>query len=365
MNTVLEWLLWFLPALALTVLVRFCLKKKKIKTSARIGLDAAELIFGFVFGVLMLAGPVALRPVQPLMLAFYAAFVPDAAADIIYCAVTAIAKKEKKYAVSQLICLAFTMLFFIYGTVNMQIVKPEYHTILSDKVTGEHRFVMLADVHTGGPQEFKVLESTAEKIAAEKPDFVVLCGDITDDYTTKEETRRVYGIFGTLDCPVYFIYGNHDRQAHAEYANGRQYTEEELESIIKSNGIEILCDESVRISDDFMFAGRDDRSANPDRLPAEQLGISDFDGFVAVADHQPNDAQATADAGADLMLSGHTHAGQLFPFKIFYDLFICDACGEYEYGNETLIVTAGESGWRLPFRTQSGCAFEIITVMPE
>ena len=68
--------------------------------------------------------------------------------------------------------------------------------------------------------------------------------------------------------------------------------------------------------------------------------------------------------GADLQLSGHTHAGQFFPLKLLYPLFT-PTYGEYEYDNGAkLIVSAGASGWRFPFRTEAHCSFEVVDLLP-
>ena len=68
--------------------------------------------------------------------------------------------------------------------------------------------------------------------------------------------------------------------------------------------------------------------------------------------------------GADLQLSGHTHAGQFFPLKLFYPLFT-PTYGEYEYDKGAmLIVSAGASGWRFPFRTEAHCGFEVVDLLP-
>lgn len=58
--------------------------------------------------------------------------------------------------------------------------------------------------------------------------------------------------------PIYYIYGNHDRQIKADArAKGRQYTEQELAETITKNGITILRDEYVFFAEDLVLMGRE------------------------------------------------------------------------------------------------------------
>jgi len=73
----------------------------------------------------------------------------------------------------------------------------------------------------------------------------------------------------------------------------------------------------------------------------------------------------TAASGADLQLSGHTHAGQLFPLRLIYNLTGYDAYGFYQHGDTTTYVSAGASGWNFPFRTEAQCQYDVIEFQPE
>ena len=86
--------------------------------------------------------------------------------------------------------------------------------------------------------------------------------------------------------------------------------------------------------------------------------------FTVVLDHQPRDYAAQVKAGADLVLSGHTHGGQMIPFRM-----LCDRLGIGENdrmygfeqrGNTRFIVTSGMADWRLLFRT--GCRSEYVLI---
>ena len=84
--------------------------------------------------------------------------------------------------------------------------------------------------------------------------------------------------------------------------------------------------------------------------------------YTIVLDHQPHDYEAQEEAGVDLVLSGHTHGGQLFPVN-----YVGEWTGENDKtyglekkGNTNFIVTSGISDWAIRFKT--GCKSEFVIV---
>lgn len=365
MNTFVTWIFLFIAVEAALGLIRFLLRKRTGRTALRVTVIVLKAVLAVAFAGLVMAGPVFLRPVQPLLVALYAALLPDAAADLISFVFCTIRRRERKFVPYTLLSLALGCLFFAYGTVNMQIVTPEYHTYSSDKLQEEHRVVFVSDLHVGGSQSFETTQKTIEQIGGEDPDLIILGGDITDDYTSKAEMEETYRLFGALGVPVYYIDGNHEVVQHEKYLpDGLPYTRQELENALEENGITVLKDAYVELKPDLMLLGRED-AASAERQSAEALTNPAPERCLLVADHQPQSIGEHLKLGADLQLSGHTHAGQFFPLKWIYSFFI-DACGEYDYGDGTvLIVSAGASGWRVPFRTDAHCRYEVVTLTPE
>ena len=62
---------------------------------------------------------------------------------------------------------------------------------------------------------------------------------------------------------------------------------------------------------------------------------------IFVLSHEPDELQKTADAGADIDFSGHTHDGQLFPGNLTIGLFWENPCGMIKKDNMYSIVTSG------------------------
>ena len=82
-------------------------------------------------------------------------------------------------------------------------------------------------------------------------------------------------------------------------------------------------------------------------------------------DHQPNDYQNQADAGVDLVLSGHTHGGQLFPLnKVGEWIGANDRTYGFEKRGQTnFIVTSGLSDWAIKFKTGTKSEFVVIDLL--
>lgn len=359
------WALMFVAVQAVLTLVQFLLRKKEFHKTARIVIVAAKVVVAVACATLVMAGPVFLRPVQPLLVVVYAVLFMDAVADAIYSAYIAVKKQQRKFVPVKLLSFILGVVFFVFGTVNMQIVTPCRHEYISSKLTKTHKIVFVADLHVGSSQSFQTTKKTIAAMCAEEPDFIILGGDITDDYTEKEQMQQTYRLLGESGIPVYFVFGNHEVVQHEEYMkDGLHYTEEDLLQTLKENGITVLTDEYVELAPDLLLLGREDVAAKDLRKEIESIPNPSPEKYLITADHQPVKVEENRKVGTDLQLSGHTHAGQLFPNGFLYS-FISYNVGDYTSGDNVMNVTSGASGWRVPFRTENACHYEVITLIPE
>lgn len=267
-----------------------------------------------------------------------------------------------------LVPMLLSALMMGYGFWNMnQVVRTDYR-IETEKAAGEkgYRIVMISDLHYGTIKGLDHLKACVERIEEEEPDLVVLCGDLVDEGTTRERMEEAMAVLGSIRCPmgVYFVYGNHDR---TRYAGNPHFTAEELEQTVIAAGIHVLADEAAQPEGGFTVIGRDDRSfpQNGQRKSLEEL-TKDVDrtDFILLLDHQPCELEAADAAGCDMMLSGHTHAGQIWPAGQ-----LSQAAGivELNYGYRKLnrlqvIVSSGLVGWGYPMRTSRHCEYVVIDV---
>ena len=134
--------------------------------------------------------------------------------------------------------------------------------------------------------------------------------------------------------------------------------------VLTDNGVIILKDAYAELSDEVLLLGREDLTEKEGRADVSSLPNPDPEKFLIVADHQPVDFKNNLKSGCDLQLSGHTHAGQLFPLGLFYNV-ISYNYGDYREGGAVMNVSAGACGWRVPLRTEAHCHYEVVRLVPE
>jgi len=349
-----KWILYFIIALVIVFTIDILFRKKNKLKHKIIGI-VVKLILSLACAFLPLGGPLFLRPIQGVLVALYVVLFSDAISNIIFIFI-----KKNKVVISKGVSFIVALIIFIYGTVNINQVKVNEYEIYSDKVSREYSFIFVSDVHVGDSQ----LESTRIKLVdtiKNTPcDFVVLGGDITDDYTSKDDMVKFYSYFKDIEVPVYFVYGNHDTQDDKTFHNSNSYNKEELVSALTNNNITILEDDVINFNG-IQIIGRLDKTRNTDRLDSDELVLDDTM-YSICFDHQPSDLKGKSLPSADLQVSGHTHAGQFAPLGFLYDLLITPAYGMYSFDDTKLIVSAGASGWRVPFRTDHNSEIEFIKI---
>ncbi|MBO7514237.1 MAG: metallophosphoesterase family protein [Lachnospiraceae bacterium] len=280
-------------------------------------------------------------------------------------------KKDGKFAIYRLgiIPVALTVLIVLYGYFNMYNVHETHVTVETEKALrdGGYRVAMIADLHYGNSVTGEKLQKYCDQISAAGVDFVLLCGDISDESTTPEQLEECYRILGGIrtEFGIYYVYGNHDRRRYA--AGSKGYSEAELAAVIQKNGIRILLDEIVSINNEIVMVGRDDkhvqRKGGRDSNSAIMKRVNTSK-YVIVAQHIPEDMKEYAQLGADLQLGGHMHAGQIFPINVINELTKEQNKGVRKFGDLVSVVTTGISGWGFPVRTASYSEYMIIDIVP-
>ncbi|MBR2826385.1 MAG: metallophosphoesterase [Erysipelotrichaceae bacterium] len=317
---------------------------------------------GLAYLLIAEASPFMWKFDYPLM-AFDIALMADCAADILM-QFSSSARSGKGNKYRYLVLALVVVASLLYGTINMQIIKANHLSYTSTKLSKKHTFVFISDLHYGSAQNQSAVEKAFKEIKELQPDFILLGGDITDEHTEKSEMEWTYQQLGSLGVPVYFVYGNHDRQDRGDYIGGKKYTEEEVRTAIEKNDITILEDSVVEIDNDLILVGREDVTRNT-RKAVSQLPAFSREAYVLCVDHSPYNYDDIKELKADLQLSGHTHAGQFFPMQTLYNLAGFIANGEHDVGGNKVYVSPGIGGWYLPYRTEAHCQYEVIELIPE
>lgn len=224
--------------------------------------------------------------------------------------------------------------------------------ILLNGFKGKMTAVQISDLHIGGLIEENVVGRIVEQVNALQPDFIVLTGDIIDTEILK--VPKAIDALAKLKAPlgVYFILGNH------EYF----HTIASLLDTLKSKGIRILENEcillqkgesKVNLAGVYDLFGRRINVLAPDLEKALQERDSRYP-LILLA-HQPKFAlEVKEEHGVDLILSGHTHGGQIFPFSLLVKLDQPYLKGLYQHNLKTQIyVNRGTGFWGPPMRILS------------
>lgn len=241
-------------------------------------------------------------------------------------------------------------------------ISATEYSLNTEKAVEPIRIVQIADAHIGTTFDAEGFSEAIDKINEYYPDMVVITGDLVDNSTPKEEFIKSCEALQKLNTRygVYYCFGNHDKGYNSDMRmNGG--TAQILEELGK-NGVKVLQDEAALIEDSFYVIGRKDYTVSSRASIGELVSNLDTSKYMIVLDHQPRDFDAEASAGVDLVLSGHTHGGQLIPIGPFVGLLGSNDLvkGHEKRENTDFIVTSGISDWELRFK--SGCKSEFVVI---
>ncbi len=218
--------------------------------------------------------------------------------------------------------------------------------------------VLVSDLHLGSMLDQHWLQARIAQIQALHPDVVILAGDIVEGH--RESAAQFVPVLRTLSAPlgVWAVNGNHEtyfREGHGE-------------PMLEKAGIRLLQDRWAEVRPGLVLAGVDD-------LTSRRRRIGHYTEFIDRAlaqrppgaatifiSHTPWGAEQAAADGAGLMLSGHTHNGQIWPFNYYVRLVYPRITGRYDVNGMPLIVTRGMGTWGPRMRLWSRSEIVRITL---
>lgn len=274
-------------------------------------------------------------------------------------------KKNFTYYYAGMFAIVFTVCYLCVGWYLAHHVFEKTYEIQTDKPVGNLKVAVFADSHVGTTFDGEGFAKHMKTIEAQDPDIILVVGDFVDDDTTKEDMIRSCKALGDIKTTygVYYVFGNHDKGYYP--SDYRGYSGDDLANELKKNNVHVMEDDIELIDNRFYIIGRADKSEEygAGRKTMKELTEHlDTDKFAIVLDHQPQDYNAQTESAVDLVLSGHTHGGQLFPLIPIEELLnITPNDRNYGYEkreNTNFIVTSGISDWAIKFKT--GCKSEYL-----
>lgn len=250
--------------------------------------------------------------------------------------------------------MLFILFFIAWGTIRAfnPITRIETITTSKLKPNSHYKIVLLSDIHLGQVLGRSYAEKLVQQINAQKPDLVLIAGDLLDEkirYVEREDSlsplKNIKAKHGT-----YLAYGNHD------------YLDRPLiwQKMVEEQGIHALRNTAIIIDEQLKIAGINDWSRNRSTDELINLSKNNSSFYSILMDHQPRRMDAALENKYDLYLSGHTHTGQLFPNRLVTKKMYKLDYGRFDHNNFTAITSNGYGFWGPPVRTEVAPEMVII-----
>jgi predicted MPP superfamily phosphohydrolase len=213
-----------------------------------------------------------------------------------------------------------------------------YLSGLADEMDGTV-LVAMSDLHLGNLLDEQWLEARVAQVQAQQPDLVVLLGDIFEGHGKPQS--ELLPVLRRLSAPlgVWVVPGNHE--FHHRH-NGSTF-------LIEEAGFRLLRNRWAEVRPGMVMVGVDDltasRRSGQGGDPISKALAGRPPGATILLSHTPWQADKAAKAGVGLMLSGHTHGGQIWPFDYLVKRVYPLLEGRYEVDGMTVIVCRGTGTW--------------------
>ncbi|MDR1895345.1 MAG: metallophosphoesterase [Prevotellaceae bacterium] len=244
-------------------------------------------------------------------------------------------------------------IIMVYGIINFN--HPSIKTLdikTSKRLRDVPKIVVASDLHLGYTLGRKKLDDFINLINSQKPEIVLLCGDIFDrsvrpieQWNMIEELRKIHAPLG-----VYAVPGNH------EYFGDQ----EKVFDLWKQAGFVVLRDSVAQPTDDIYIVGRDDRTNQRRKSLSQIMSNIDHSRLIILLDHQPFHLEEAMEAGVDFQFSGHTHDGQVWPVGLIANRIYEKSYGYFKKGDTQYYITSGLGLWGPHLRI--GTNSEIVVV---
>ncbi len=249
-----------------------------------------------------------------------------------------------------IITLAIWALLCLYGVFCATAIKTIPLNFKSKAVSRKYRFVQISDIHIGS-RSTQFMQRVVDQCNSHEPDGVLITGDLLDSSSvTAEELRPL----ADLQCPAWMCLGNHERYVDLQAAI----------AAVENNGVEILRNRSITFHD-LCILGIDD--ADDKRQIGRKLPHIDWptDAYTILLYHRPSGWDDAVAHSVDLMLSGHTHGGQIWPFGLLVKLQFRRMLGLFSQADQHLYVSAGTGTWGPTLRLGTRCEMAVIEIGPD
>ena len=243
------------------------------------------------------------------------------------------------------ICFLSIIIITVYSLINGRLINLRSIRIISSKVDEQIRLIFISDTHLGSNSK-KHLQKILLKIKGLEFDLLLIGGDFIDSSSFDLDGLD---ILKNIKKPILFISGNH------EY-----YIKDHENKMKRLNNYDltVLDNESFKFKKLNLIGISDNLTLETQKNIASRLIQEDLFNLILV--HKPSLWDHVYEK-TDLMLSGHTHNGQIFPFNFFVRLQFKNIYGLYEKLTSKLYVSSGSGCWGPKMRL--GTKNEVVDIL--
>jgi predicted MPP superfamily phosphohydrolase len=258
--------------------------------------------------------------------------------------------------------LSLSVLLIAIGFIKARNLTVTETAIAVSGLPAPVTIVHAPDLHLGYQRGAAWLKETIAAINSLSPDMVLYNGDLADSDVAL--TPEVFDLFRTVTAPQYFTTGNHEYYIDTG----------KILALAESSGLIVLRNRVVEtmglqlVGLEYMNADRQTFDAHmvndltiEEELPKLPL---DTERPIVVVHHSPVGLEYVQKAGADVMLSGHTHGGQVFPGTILIRFRFPYFRGLYQEGATTLLVSRGAGTFGPWLRLGSFNEIQLVRLIP-
>ena len=253
--------------------------------------------------------------------------------------------------------VVLTLVIVVIGAYIAKNTRIITYDVKINKNIEDLNIVVFSDIHLGYQVGYEKVKEIVKKTNDMKPDLVLIPGDIFNgNYSHVDNIEKISDELKKIESRygVYASLGNHDVTKD----------EGKIKDFLKRSDITLLQDDFVVVNGITILGRKDKRpidSFEYERITLDEIiNKTDKDLPIIVLDHQPADIDSAIKDNADLIVSGHTHNGQIFPGSLITNALFKVGYGHKQFNNTNVIVTSGVGFWGPPIRI--GSISEIVNI---
>ncbi|MCR4280135.1 MAG: metallophosphoesterase [Candidatus Komeilibacteria bacterium] len=244
------------------------------------------------------------------------------------------------------------LILTVFGLINGARMTTRFATISIPEAPRDLRIVLLADTHIGAVNRDDWLREVVKRTNDAQPDFILFAGDLIDG--SGQVDSDTFTPLKDLRAPVYYTIGNHET-----YGDEKKYRQ-----LLTDTGINILHDQTVQPDNGVQISGigyYETDKRNKYTQAIQNLNLAKVPLNILVV-HEPRDFSEWVDTPINLVVAGHTHAGQVWPLNWIEYFYYKQLVGYYSKDDKHMYISPGVGTWGPPLRLGSNNEVVVIDI---